>query len=54
MEAHAQSVDDNLIDSLSLKIRAGASYVTDRRSVTFFHMAATSTQATALDSFKSV
>ena len=36
MEAHAQSVEDNLIDSLSFKLRAGASYVTDRRSVTFF------------------
>ena len=54
MEAHAQSVEDNLIDSLSFKLRAGASYVTDRRSVTFFHMAATSTQATALESLKSV
>ena len=36
MEAHAQSVEDNLIDSLSFKLRAGASYVTDRRSVSFF------------------
>ena len=36
MEAHAQSVADDLIDSLSFKLRAGASYVTDRRSVTFF------------------
>ena len=36
MEAHAQSVEDNLIDSLSFKLRAGASYDTDRRSVTFF------------------
>ena len=36
MEAHAQSVEDNLIDSLSFKLRAGASYVTDRRSVTYF------------------
>ena len=36
MESHAQSVEDNLIDGLSFKLRAGASYVTDRRSVTFF------------------
>ena len=37
MESHAQSVEDNLIDSLSFKLRPGASYVTDRRSVSFFH-----------------
>ena len=36
MEAHAQSVDDALIGNLSYKLKAGASYVTDRRSVTFF------------------
>ena len=36
MEAHAQSVEDNLIDSLSFELRPGASYVTDRRSVTYF------------------
>ena len=36
MESHAQSVEDNLIDSLSFKLRPGASYVTDRRSVSFF------------------
>ena len=36
MEAHAQSAKDNLIESLSFKLRPGASYVTDRRSVTFF------------------
>ena len=36
MEAHAQSVDDNVIYSRSFKLRAGASYVTDRRSVSFF------------------
>ena len=36
MESHAQSVEDNLIDSLSFKLRPGASYVTDRRSVTYF------------------
>ena len=36
MESHAQSVEDNLIDSLSFKLRPGASYVTDRKSSTFF------------------
>jgi len=36
MESHAQSVEDNLIDSLSFKLRPGASYVTDRKSVSFF------------------
>ena len=36
MEAHAQSVEDNLIDSLSCKLRPGASYVTARRLVTYF------------------
>ena len=36
MESHAQSVDDHLIDSLSFKLKPGASYVTDRRSVTYF------------------
>ena len=37
MEAHAQSVEDNLIDSLSFKLRPGASHVTDRKSVSYFH-----------------
>ena len=36
MEHHAQSTDDALIGGLSYKLKAGASYVTDRRSVTFF------------------
>ena len=35
MEGHVQSVEDNLIDSLSFKLRSGASYVTNRRSVKF-------------------
>ena len=35
MESTVQSVEDNLIDSLSFKLRPGASYVTNRRSVTF-------------------
>jgi len=36
MEGHAQTVEDNLVDSLSFKLRPGASYVTNRRSVTFW------------------
>ena len=54
MESHAQSVADNMIDSLSFKLRPGASYVTDRRSVSFFHKAATNILATLLKSLKSV
>ena len=36
MEHHAQSVDDALICGLGYKFKPGASYVTDRRAVTFF------------------
>jgi len=36
MEATAQSIEDTLIDSLSFKLKPGASYVTNRRMVTFF------------------
>ena len=36
MESHAQSVGDNLIDLLSFTLRLGASYVADRRSVSYF------------------
>ena len=36
MEATAQSVEDYLIDSLSFKLKPGASYITNRRGVTFF------------------
>ena len=35
-EAIANSVEDHLIEGLSFKLRPGASYVTDRRFVTFF------------------
>ncbi len=35
VEAIANSIDDKLIDSLSFKAPPGASYVTDRRSVTY-------------------
>ena len=36
MEHHAQSIDDALISGLSYKMKAGASYVTNRRSVSYF------------------
>ena len=36
MESHAQSVDDSLINSLSFRLRPGASYVNDRKSASFF------------------
>ena len=36
MEHHVQSIEDALIGGLSYKLKSGASYVTDRRSVTFF------------------
>lgn len=35
MEAHANSVDDQLIDGLSFKLKNSAKYLTDRRSVTY-------------------
>ena len=36
MESHAQQTEDYLIDGLSFKLAPGASYVTNRRSVTFY------------------
>ena len=36
MKHHAQSIDDALIGGLSYKLKAGASYVTNRRSVSYF------------------
>ena len=36
MVHHAQSVDDALIGGLSYKLKPGASYVTNRRSVSYF------------------
>ena len=36
MEHHAQSVEDALIGGLSYKLKPGASYITNRRSVSFF------------------
>ena len=36
MESMANSVEDYLISGLSFKLDPGASYVTDRKSVSFF------------------
>ena len=36
MVHHAQSIDDALIGGLSYKLKPGASYVTNRRSVSYF------------------
>ena len=36
VESFANSVEDKLIDSLQFKLKEGASYITDRRSVTFY------------------
>ena len=36
MEHHAQSVDDALIGGLSYKLKEGASYITNRRSFSYF------------------
>ena len=36
IEHHAQSVDDALTGGLSYKLKPGASYVTNRRSVSYF------------------
>ena len=36
MEHHARSIDDALIGGLNYKLKAGASYVTNRRSVSYF------------------
>ena len=35
VEGHANAIEDNLIDGLSFKLDPGASYITNRRSVTF-------------------
>ena len=36
MESITNGADDYLVDSLSFKLPSGASYVTDRKSVTFW------------------
>ena len=35
VEAMANGIEDKLVDGLSFKLNPGASYVTDRRSVTY-------------------
>ena len=35
MEGVANSVEDKLVDGLSFKLKPGASYVTERKSVTY-------------------
>ena len=42
MESHASSVEDQLISSLQFKLGHGASYATDRRSVSYFSMGSNS------------
>ena len=36
LESTTNAIEDHLIDSISFKLQPGASYVTDRRSVSFF------------------
>ena len=36
LEATTNAIEDHLIDSISFELAPGASYVTDRRSVSFF------------------
>ena len=37
LEATTNAIEDHLIDSISFKLAPGASYVNDRRSVSFSH-----------------
>ena len=39
LESHAQPVEDVLVDSLSFKLNHGASYATERKSVSYFQVA---------------
>ena len=43
LESTTNAIEDHLIDSISFKLQPGASYVTDRRSASFFLKEATST-----------
>ena len=36
MEIYSSSVEDQLIDGLSYKLSSGSSYITDRKSVSWF------------------
>ena len=42
LEATTNAIEDHLIDSLSFRLQPGASYVTNRRSVSFSHKVLTS------------
>ena len=42
MEAHANSTPDYLIDGLEYKLKPGASYITNRRGITFWPTGASS------------
>ena len=50
MESYMNSVDDVLIDGLTYNLEPGASYVKQRRSVTFFHKGPISTQVNQVPS----
>ena len=43
LEATTNAIEDHLIDALSFRLQPGASYVTNRRSVSFFHKGLTFT-----------
>ena len=43
VEAHAQAVEDYLIEGLPYNLSPGASYVSARRSISFFEVAQTPT-----------
>ena len=36
VESYANGIDDKLIDSLQFKLKEGASYINERKSVTFY------------------
>ena len=51
MEHHAQSVDGALIGGLGYKLKAGASYVINRRSVSYFAQGAINIRRMVLKSW---
>ena len=52
MEAHANSTPDYLINGLDFKLKPGASYVTNRRGVTFWPTGASSYPTTSSNVIK--
>ena len=52
LESHAQSVEDVLVDSLSFKLHDGASYATDRKSVSCFPLGGNSYAPNGVDVIK--